>query len=215
MQGHDVCKAGASRWRRSAARLSVAVAVASVAVPAAATVTYLGTRSIGAGTVDVSLETDGHSGVLDAADIVAWTVTLRDPPSASPLRVLTNDGAGGTLRSTVVIGGTAVSATPTALSFTYGLGDFGFDAVYSVRPFYQVVSDMCSVGGFGDYGACEEFDTGSDYYTQHVEYALHPSSGTIVLGTATAVPEPAMWILMVAGFGLVGTMRRRQAVVTA
>ncbi len=144
-----------------------------------------------------------------AADVIAWTVTLRDPTSATPLRTLTNDGAGGSLRSTVVVAGPAVTTTPTALDFSYGLGSLQFNANNTIRPFHQLVSSMCSTGSFGDAGACEQFDTGSDYSSQHVQYALHAPTGTIELATAAAVPEPTAWALMIAGFGLVGVIRRR------
>jgi hypothetical protein len=199
-----------SRWRTPAATMAFALLLTGLTAPAAAT-RYLGTRSVGSGTVDLSIDTDGKIGTLAAADIVAWTVTLRDPFASIPLRTLTNDGAGGTLRSTVVVGGPAVTATSTALSFTYGLGDLEFDANSTIRPFYQIVSSLCATGGFGDYGACEQFDTGSDYYSSHAQYSLHPSTGTIVIGTAAAVPEPAAWSLMIVGFGLVGSLVRARS----
>ena len=104
-----------------------------------------------------------------------------------------------------------MTATSTALSFTYGLGDLEFNANYTVRPLYQIVSSLCSTGGFGDAGGCEQFDTGNDYYSQHVQYALHPGAGTIVIATAASVPEPAAWSLMIIGFGLIGRMQRREA----
>lgn len=48
-------------------------------------------------------------------------------------------------------------------------------------------------------------------YSQHVQYALHPATGTIVIGTAAAVPEPAAWSLMIVGFGLIGGLLRAGA----
>jgi len=196
-----------ARWRMPVAAMALAAVVSGLAAPAAAT-HYLGTRSVGTGTVDLSIDTDGKIGTLAAADIVAWTITLHDPSAAFPLRTLNNDAAGGSLRSFVVVGGPAVTATATALSFTYGLGDLEFDANYTIRPFYQIVSSMCATGAFGDAGACEQFDTGSDYYSSHAQYSLHAPTGTIVIGTAAAVPEPATWSLMVVGFGLVGGLVR-------
>lgn len=188
----------------------VGALVASSAVPATATIRYLGTRAVGAGTVDLSIDTDGRIGALVASDIVDWTVTLRDPTSAFPVRSLTSGGAGGSIRSSVVIGGPSLTATPTALSFDYGAGSFEFDANYTVRPFYQLVSSLCSTGAFGNAGGCEQFDTGSDYASQHIQYTLHPGSGRIVIATAAAVAEPATWSLMIIGFGLAGwTIRRR------
>jgi hypothetical protein len=198
------------RWRAPVAALAFAALLSAIPAPAAA-VRYLGTRSVGSGSVDLSIDTDGKIGALTAADIVAWTVTLHDPSGSIPLHILTNDGASGSLRSTVVIGGPTVTATSTALSFTYGLGDLEFDANYTIRPFYQIVSRMCATGGFGETRACEQFDTGSDYYSSHAQYSFHASTGTIVIGTAAAVPEPAAWSLMIVGFGLVGGLSRARS----
>lgn len=214
MKMGTICDTVRTRWRAPVAALTFAALLSAIPAPAAA-VRYLGTRSVGSGTVDLSIDTDGKIGTLAAADIVAWTVTLHDPSGSIPLRTLTNDGATGGLRSNVVIGGSnAVSATSTALKFTYGLGDLEFDANYTIRPFYQVVSGMCATGAFGDAGACEQFDTGSDYYSSHAQYSLHASTGTVVLGTAAAVPEPATWSLMIVGFGLVGGLSRARSVTT-
>ena len=196
-----------ARWRMPVAASAFAAMLAGLTAPADAT-RYLGTRSVGSGTVDLSIDTDGKTGTLAATDIVAWTITLHDQSAVFPLRTLTNDGAGGSLRSFVVVGGSALTATSTGLNFTYGLGDLEFDARSTIRPFYQIVSGMCATGAFGDAGACEQFDIGSDYYSSHAQYALHAPTGTIVIGTAAAVPEPATWWLMVAGFGLVGGLVR-------
>ena len=198
------------RLRPAVVAAAFAATLLAPAAPAAAT-RYLGTRSVGTGTVDLSIDTNGKIGTLAAADIVAWTVTLHDPSAAFSLRTLTNDAAGGSLRSFVVVGGAAVTATATALSFTYGLGDLEFDANYTIRPFYQIVSAMCATGAFGDAGACEQFDTGSDYYSSHAQYSLHAPTGTIVIGTAAAVPEPTAWSLMIVGFGLVGGLIRARS----
>ena len=201
----------APRWRSTYLVLPLAAAVIAAAAPAAVTVHYVGTRAVGSGSVGLLIDTDGSTGTLSAANIVAWTITLHDPSSATPLRMLTNDGAGGSLRSAVVVGGPAVTATSTALSFTYGLGALEFNASYTIKPFYQIVSALCSTGGFGNYGGCEQFDTGSDFSSSHVRYALHPAADTIVIATAAPVPEPAAWSLMIVGFGLVGRILRSRA----
>ncbi len=190
---------------------TVIAAVALSAAPAAA-VTYVGTRQIGAGSVDLTIATDGRTGVLAAADITAWTVVMRDPTSASPVRTLTSDGVAGSLRGVVFASGTAVSATPTALSFAFGPGNLLFDTEATGRPFYQLVSSGCDTGYSGETRACEQFDTGSDFGSQHVQYILHSAGDTVVLATAAAVPEPAAWALMTLGFGLIGGVARSRTV---
>jgi hypothetical protein len=42
-----------------------------------------------------------------------------------------------------------------------------------------------------------------------------PSTTDFVLGTAGAVPEPANWAMLIAGFGLVGAVARRRRTAVA
>ena len=74
-------------WRSAVLAAPLAGALFGIAVPAQA-IRYIGTSSIGQGTVDLSIDTDGKIGALAASNIVAWKVTLHDPSSATPLRTL-------------------------------------------------------------------------------------------------------------------------------
>jgi hypothetical protein len=58
---------------------------------------------------------------------------------------------------------------------------------------------------FGTYQYADTFDGGSGTVSPTVFSAV-PSG---------AVPEPASWAMLIAGFGLVGAMQRRRAIVTA
>lgn len=202
-----------SCWRQSFVFAPSAVLLLGISIPeAAGAVTYVGTRSIGPGTIDLSIQTDGKTGALAAADIVAWTVVLHDPSSAFPLRTLTNDGANGSIKSLLEYIGGGVEAIATELSFTFTstTGDLMFYSPNSARPYYGAFGD----GGY-PYGSYEGFDTGLDYYTSHFQYTSRAGAGRVIIATAAAVPEPAAWALMVVGFGLVGAVRRAGATVTA
>ena len=53
----------------------------------------------------------------------------------------------------------------------------------------------------------------SGTYTE--KFGPFPVHGTVDYMLTTAIPEPGVWILMVAGFGLVGFATRRRAAVVA
>ena len=75
-----------------------------------------------------------------------------------------------------------------------------FDAYFSAGVSYPLsTSDLTELDvlGFGQYA----LPTG---------IALDPAPGDIAQGSDTAVPEPAAWAMMLAGFGLVGAAMRRR-----
>ena len=50
---------------------------------------------------------------------------------------------------------------------------------------------------------------------EHIQYPLHPATGTVVIATAAAVPEPAASSLMDVGFGLIICLLRAGVPVVA
>mgnify|MGYP000966313315 CR=1 FL=1 len=93
-------------------------------------------------------------------------------------------------------------------------GNFQFEGVYALNGTSDVL-------GIAQYLWAAAGGSGSATYgsTSHLSFALPTNvtftsaSGTFLSATTSAVPEPATWAMMLAGFGLIGaSMRRRVAI---
>ena len=167
--------------------------------------TYISNRSVGDGSVSLSITTDGTLGALTTANISDWTV------------VLTRGGASvmaNSANSTFTIGGDALSATATDLLFDYssafdrvriGLSGAAFQSWWCI----QSTGQGCSSGGGAPSGGAEFVATAFSYTSQQY------SGVQTIASINSAVPEPATWAMMIIGFGAVGSMvrtsRRRHA----
>lgn len=166
----------------------MALAIGGGAVAAHAT-TYLGVRSVGGATVDLSVTTDGALGALAQSDVTSWDITIIDAAGSAELTPLDSQF--------LLTGG--LSATSTALSFDFGSGGIALweeTTIGDNGPFY------CDDAG----GSCDPaFTIGEQASSQYGESPLGsvPQSGVQVLATA-GVPDPATWSLMLAGFAVVG-----------
>jgi hypothetical protein len=94
------------------------------------------------------------------------------------------------------------SASLTANGFLGGSPVFSQNFVFSTINFVTVASNYS--------GAIDEL-----VFTGQRDFSAGVTFDNVTLGSG-AVPEPASWALMIAGFGLVGAaMRRRQTIASA
>jgi hypothetical protein len=187
--------------------LALVAAGGLLASTAASAITYSGSFSAsdfvaGSGSLkaDYTITTDGTLGTLSARNYTGYTLSIN-------YNNLIRDSSGTGVFSGIETGG---SATASQLSFDFGspgntmLFFDGSDALC----FYAVIEGGC-VG--------EPTPSSSIYFGPlNASGYLPRSSDVAVIATSGAVPEPANWAMLVAGFGLVGAAaRRRKAAVTA
>lgn len=181
----------------------------------AASIVYGGSGTIGSGTyapvsVSYSVTTDGKLGVISRSDIIDYNVTFSDRYA---VRTLTPQNS--TLYSMY-----AVLSPPDS-------------APYAIGPVASTDSLVIGPGiGFnittnykGDGNAYLYFGPSSVDVTyreaiqvsaaQHGTINYNGPAFVATSGTVSAVPEPAMWLTMILGFGLVGgALRRGQQKIT-
>lgn len=170
--------------------------------------TYVASRTVGNGSVDLSITTDGTLGVLSGGNITDWTIKLTQGAGSFTLF-----GPLSGSNSTNLINGSAFSATATQLLFDYGaeLNSFAlFQApnVGSGQTFWCVQTNGC----FDFAGPAEGLLT----TTSFGDKTSSGYEGVQVIASAGGVPEPATWALMITGFGMAGSaLRRRRTAVAA
>ena len=190
------------------AALAITLATLGVNGAYASNITYRVNQIIGPGSVTGAITTDGTIGILSAADIVGFNLILNDGSNTvdllPPASVLVNKDA---CCSAGLPGGADLTASLTNLMFNYGGADNGdFVIANSVGELCYTATSNCwgptGVGLFSVNG-----DGRSVYIAQ---------SGNQII--ATAVPEPAPWAMLLAGFfgvGAIARSRRKQALATA
>ena len=193
-------------------RAAALAAFALAAATAADATTYLGTRTVGAGSVNLSITTDGTLGVVRASNILDWTIVLNGVSASATLNgPLSGNNSSVSLRDyTQVNNPTALTATATNLSFDYGNYPPGFFLTAAWLLFDTPGSDanFCM-----EQSTCSGNNGGHDSYNLYFirEYYTSPIlTGVQVIGSVKggAVPEPASWALMILGFGLAGSALR-------
>lgn len=197
---------GISKYAALAAMAGATV----MASPSAATV-YVAVRTVGASTATLSLTTDGTIGALKSGNILFFSVTvagqgatetMTNPPGGTNAGIYVND----------------VIASATQLTFDFDRP--GANRGLIISPDNQGSTPENSYWGF-------EGPDGGLVNLYSDEFIIFPglppvhaartgvqviaSTETIVQG---AVPEPATWAMMIAGFGMIGgSIRRRRAIV--
>lgn len=169
--------------------------------------TYISSRSVGDGSVDISITTDGTLGTLKAANISDWTLIL----TRGGVAITANSA-----NSSFQISGNAFSATATDLRFDHAL-DLSFIRVLTSGMAlgdrsWWCIGKYCTTGA-GSPGAAE-FISVAPFMANSYTYQQYSGVQTIA-SISSAVPEPATWATMIIGFGAVGslvrTSRRRNA----
>jgi PEP-CTERM motif len=180
-----------------------ALAVALMGAVPAQAITYIGTRTVGAGTAQLSITTDNSLGVLSAANITDWTIDISAGGSTVSLL-----GPLSGSNSAVTINGSGLTATATDLIFSFDNdGYLLFKLPGLFAPAYCVDGASAAPTCIGSPGSENIFVGGLAQVTL---------DGSTILATAQGpggVPEPEAWALMIAGFGLVGAAMRRRAAV--
>lgn len=183
--------------------LLVGACLAVSATPALAAITYTGSSTVGsAGSYSLSVTTDGATGALSTSDITDWLITISDSHGTFTLTPLD---------SQVQIGGSALSATPTDLTFDFagsGYALFQNPAIGSSANFLCFAGQVC-----GNYSDAINLLVGTDF---PAGVSTSPMSGSVIIASAIsgAVPEPATWAMMLVGFGAVGfAMRKRKSAI--
>lgn len=145
------------------------------------------------------------------------------PPAGAPSY---NEGAGGVARNTLVsddfqMATRSALGTPNTLFRQYETnigvslpsGNFGLDVVADLMPRYDGPASGGSAGGLGPVRnnlTVQEnqtiiFELTDGYFTQNTRFSFD-----ITRFSVSPAPEPASWVLMIAGFGLIGTAMRRR-----
>ena len=170
--------------------------------------TYIATRTVGDGTIDLSITTDGTIGVLRDENILDWTFVL----NKGGLTDTAYGPAGGAANSVFTISGSGFSATATDLTFDFSMG---FTRVVVQRPTNSTGSLWCLMGTFPN---CYSGQAGEGLRVGYLNSNLSTqrySGVQSIASISSAVPEPATWAMMIIGFGAVGSMvraSRRQGV---
>jgi hypothetical protein len=147
-----------------------------VGVAAASPIAYSVNRTIAAGSVTGTIQTDGTVGVLAAANVLDWNLTLNDGTNTF---VLTGPASGN--NSHVFISGSDVTATAANLSFNFSGADSGY-------LLFQIVF------GSGQHYYCDATSTGLCFAGESVVpqtlstiQRVNPS-GVVIIGTAGIAP---------------------------
>jgi len=177
--------------------LTAASAAALLAAAPASAVVYsinVGNSTLGA---IGFIETDGTIGTIGSANIVDWGFDLFDNGVNFTLTGPSNSG--------LLVQGSDLSATASGLFFNFsgsGLALFQNPGIGSGINFICFVGNA-TCGGGGNRISITTSTIGDGI----------PQSGLQQIGVATggAIPEPASWAMLIAGFGLVGAVARRRA----
>ena len=169
----------------------------------AALITYDVDRTIGDGTVEGTITTDGTLGNGLSVDIMKdWSLTLTVPDLADPNVIFTATIDPG--NSNLIFGSSVINATETELSFDFDLAgnDYMLFSGGTTELFWCMETSA---------GGCNGPDSSEHIGVNAVAFYSVPHTGEIVFATATVVPAPAaVWLFGSGLIGLVGFARRQR-----
>jgi hypothetical protein len=176
-----------------------AAAVASTllfAGAANATVYTIEGQDVPPGTVSGTITTDGALGALTLADITSTDLTVSDSSNTVALNGVSE------------LSGSSLTATSTGLFFDYSGIDNNYYAVFDSAG----TSAYCIATGEP---TCFFILNNEVIEVANAVYQGPVESGEVQIATASAVPEPATWALMLVGFGTLGGIAHRRRAMTA
>ncbi len=189
---------------RSVAGLVGGLALAMFAAGAQASIIYNIDRTIGSGTVQGTVTTDGTIGTLSAGNIESWSVTVTHPNlrSGSPHSMSAIGLGSGQIR------GDALTASLTQLTF-----DFSHPGVDTYFHLYDGITYWCNAGA--DQGGCGDsvlssVESVGFLNSFDLPYEVAHRGAVVIASVGNVnVPEPGSLALVgLAIAGLAGLRRR-------
>ena len=176
---------------------AVALAMTAMAPQAqAASITYSGTKTIGAGSYTLDLTTDGTLGAFDSSAIQAIKLT-------TTFGGVTTTAVSGDDGVYFQFANNPFTATATSLTFDFSKANALFNFGSSITG-----ASICAGGS--DYGCGANTAPGLGFTNGSVSESASISAPIAFASVAGAVPEMATWSLMVLGFGTIAGVMRGQ-----
>lgn len=173
---------------------SAAVCVAAPSVASAAV--YVGSYSVGGGTLQLSITTDDTTGVLSQSNITDFSFTMSN---AGGTVTMNSANAANTYFS-----GTALSATATDLYFDFsGIGHIQWD------QFGNGFSNAFCLDTPGAAFTCIGSPPSINIYVNGSLDYSQPQGSYLLGSVAGAIPEPGAWAMLILGFLGIGSAMRR------
>ena len=171
--------------------------------------TYIANRTVGNGSANISITTDGTIGTLGSANILDWTIVLTQGAESFTLK-----GPASGANSTFTLLGSTLSATTNGLAFNFsGASNSAFLIQAPQTGSGQMFWCLQVSGCFNPSStSAEGLLAGRNFG----DATLQAYGGVQAIASlSSSVPEPATWAMMIIGFSAAGSTvrgaRRRNA----